>query len=189
MFSTGLSSGAYGGSIRSEMLLGTTRSVLLCQPAPSRTRTAWAPGATVRASSATCALRPSVSARHHQARADAALRTDGTEQVGRGVARVLHGARARASARPDVGQRALLADPGLVLEPDLKRLAAGFLGDHLRDPRGEGFLKSAWAAAPQLGARARTETWRKPRACSRPPIVRSAMTTPKGASTTCLRSR
>lgn len=92
-----------------------------------------------------------VGARHHQARADAALRTDGTEQVGRGVARVLHGARARASARPDVGQRALLADPGLVLEPDLKRLAAGFLRDHLRDPRGEGFLKSAWAAASQFG--------------------------------------
>src|SRR5690242_7082567 len=50
-FSTGFSSGLWGGSVR---LSGTTRPAAACHPAPSRTATACAPGATWRAISAEC---------------------------------------------------------------------------------------------------------------------------------------
>ena len=56
------------------------------------------------------------------------LRTDRAEQVGPGVAAVAGRPGPGAAPRPDPGQRALLADAGLILEPDLDRLAAGVLG-------------------------------------------------------------
>ena len=62
---------------------------------------------------------------HHQGGAGGPLGADGGEDVGPFVAAVARAWRARAEAGPDTGQRALLADPGLVLEPDLQRLAAG----------------------------------------------------------------
>jgi hypothetical protein len=66
---------------------------------------------------------------HDEARGDAALRADGAEDVGPLVAGVARRPRPRAALRPDPGQRALLADPRLVLEPDLERSAPGGLGD------------------------------------------------------------
>src|SRR6516225_5001850 len=54
-FSTGLSSGHFGGSRMMVMLAGTRRRVDKCQPAWSTRRMAWAAGATVAAISARCA--------------------------------------------------------------------------------------------------------------------------------------
>jgi hypothetical protein len=51
-FSTGLSSGHFGGSAMMVMFAGTTRRVDMCQPAWSTKSTAWAAGATVAAISA-----------------------------------------------------------------------------------------------------------------------------------------
>ena len=72
---------------------------------------------------------------HDEAGGHAARRTGGAEDVGPVVAGVAHGAGAAAAARPDAGERALLADAGLVLEPDLERLVLRVLGDR----RGYGF--------------------------------------------------
>ena len=60
-----------------------------------------------------------------EARRRAARRADGAEDVGPLVAGVARRPRPRAALRPDPGERALLADAGLVLEPDLERLAPG----------------------------------------------------------------
>jgi hypothetical protein len=53
--------------------------------------------------------------RHDQARCDATLRTGRAEQVGPVVASVVWRAGPRSTLGPDAGQRALLADPGLIL--------------------------------------------------------------------------
>src|SRR5436189_6417325 len=53
-FSTGLSSGHFGGSRMMVILAGTRRRVDKCQPAWSTRRMAWAAGATVGAISARC---------------------------------------------------------------------------------------------------------------------------------------
>jgi hypothetical protein len=52
--------------------------------------------------------------------ADGALRADRAEQVGPFVAGIADGAGAGAALRPNPGQRALLADARLILEPDLQ---------------------------------------------------------------------
>ncbi len=55
----------------------------------------------------------------------ATIGTDGAEQPDRVVAVVARDGGSCAALGPDVGERALLADTGLVLEPDLDRLVAG----------------------------------------------------------------
>jgi hypothetical protein len=77
--------------------------------------------------------------RHDQACCDATLRTGRAEQVGPVIALVVRRAGPRSTLGPDAGQRALLADPGLILEPDFDRLAFGAIGDLRRDCRGEVF--------------------------------------------------
>src|SRR5205807_9303929 len=59
-FSTGLSSGHFGGSRMMVMLAGTRRRVDKCQPAWSTRRMAWAAGATVAAILARCKFIASV---------------------------------------------------------------------------------------------------------------------------------
>ena len=54
IFSTGLSSGHFGGRAIMVMLGGTMRRVERCHPARSTRRTAWAPGATISTISARC---------------------------------------------------------------------------------------------------------------------------------------
>ena len=53
-------------------------------------------------------------------------RADGGEDIGGGVALVARLPRPAAAARPLPRQLALLADPGLVLEPDLELLPDAF---------------------------------------------------------------
>lgn len=81
-----------------------------------------------------------VRCRHDEARCDATLRTGRAEQISPVVASVVRRAGPRSTLGPDAGQRALLADPGLILEPDFDRLAFGVVGDLRRDCRGEVFL-------------------------------------------------
>ena len=98
--------------------------------------------------------------RHDQARCDATLRTGRTEQVGPVVALVVRRAGPRSTLGPDAGQRALLADPGLILEPDFDRLAFGAVGDLRRDCRGEVFLNVSWASSSACGWRGLTDSLR-----------------------------
>ena len=68
-----------------------------------------------------------VGERQHQRGPDAAGRADRTEDIGPIVALIAGGRGPRAALGPDPGQGSLLADAGLVLPPELKRLAAGVL--------------------------------------------------------------
>lgn len=101
-----------------------------------------------------------VRGRHDQARCDATLRTGRAEQVGPVVALVVRRAGPRATLGPDAGQRALLADPGLILEPDFDRLAFGAVGELRRDGRGEVFLNVCWASSSAWGWRGLTDSLR-----------------------------
>jgi hypothetical protein len=60
---------------------------------------------------------------------DPACGTNGAEDVGPFVSLIPWPARAASFLRPDVGQAALLADPGFILPPELDRLAAGVVGN------------------------------------------------------------
>jgi len=83
---------------------------------------------------------PGVGLGNHPCGADASGRTDGSEQIGPGIALVAWRPRPAAPFGPDAGQRALLADASLVLPPDLQGPAARRLRDGLRDQIGEVFL-------------------------------------------------
>ena len=66
-----------------------------------------------------------IGVRQHQGSAGPARRTGCAEDVSPVISPVARGARPRALLRPDAGQRALLANAGFILEPDLDRLALG----------------------------------------------------------------
>jgi hypothetical protein len=59
------------------------------------------------------------------------------------VAQVAHAARPQALLVPSAADAAGLADPGLVLEPDLEALGLGMLAGDLGDQGREFFLKRA----------------------------------------------
>jgi hypothetical protein len=82
----------------------------------------------------------------------------------------------------------LLADAGLILKPDLDRLAAGVLGQRRLDEPGEAFLNAACAAASAFGCFGLTDRRAKPRRCSSLPTERSCSRTPKRVSITAWRS-
>ena len=96
----------------------------------------------------------------HQAGGDPTPGADRTEEIGPLVAGVAGRARPCAAPRPDAGERALLANPGLILKPDLERLASDLLGDCCRYRRAEAFLKASWASGSAFGCRGRTESRR-----------------------------
>src|ERR1700756_320601 len=108
--------------------------------------------------------------------------TDGTKDVGPFVSLIARLAGTAAGLRPDIGQAALLADPGFVLPPELDRLPAGVLGNGRRDEGGEVFLCASCAAASCAGWRGRVETWLKFRRASSLPTDRSCMCTPNAAA-------
>ena len=97
------------------------------------------PGATWRLISARCRPAAAIDMGQDEGGADGTLGADCTEQVGPGVAAVARRPGPGAAARPDPGQRALLADAGFILEPDLDRLAASVLGQRRPRQRGEAF--------------------------------------------------
>ena len=81
----------------------------------------------------------------------AALRTDGAEDVGPFVALIARGTGPCSTLGPDAGQRPLLADARLILEPDFDRLALGVVGEPCRDRCGEVFLKASCTASSVWG--------------------------------------
>lgn len=89
-----------------------------------------------------CGIAP----RHDDRRPLALVRTDGAEEVGRGGPLILGGPGPGAAARPAAGDGVLLADPGLVLKPDLYALALGGAGRRLCQRRGEVFLNAVSAS-------------------------------------------
>src|SRR5690349_18801011 len=124
----------------------------------------------------------------HEGGADGPLRADRAEQVGPGIPAVARRPRPGAAARPGPGQGALLADAGLVQEPDLDRPAAGVPGQRLAYQLGETFLNAACAASSAFGCRGLTETRLKPSRRSTLPTVRSCRRTAKRASISARRS-
>src|SRR5829696_6864107 len=119
MFSTGFSSGARDGSNTSVMFFGTASRRLVCQPARSRMSTAWAAAPDHARDLLEVELHGlGVGVGHGKRRAGCARRTDGAKQGGALVALVGGLARARAAPRPLAHEAVLLADAGLVLEPD-----------------------------------------------------------------------
>ena len=104
------------------MFSGTSRLLVVCHPALSRSKTACAPSAII--------ARDFVEVKQHrlgvgvgqgERRADAARRTDRAEQIGVVVTLIGRLARPRPASRPLPNLAVLLADAGLVLEPDLDR--------------------------------------------------------------------
>jgi len=94
---------------------------------------------------------PAIGVGHDKGCADGALRADCAEDVGPFVALIARRAGPCASFGPDAGQRALLADACLVLEPDFDGLVFGVVGEPCRDRCGEVFLKASCAASSVWG--------------------------------------
>ena len=82
-----------------------------------------------------------------QRRADAARRADGAEQVGALVTLIGGLGRPRAAAGPLSDKAILLADPRLVLEPDLDLSLARHACEVGRERAGKVFL-NAWMTSP-----------------------------------------
>jgi hypothetical protein len=96
-----------------------------------------------------------------QGRALALLRADGTEDVGRSGALITGSARAGAALGPAPRDFVLLADPRLILEPNLYCLDSDRLvARDLFQARGEAFLKSSIAPAACAWWRGRAESLR-----------------------------
>ena len=89
--------------------------------------------------------------RQHQAEGGVTLRAHGAEEVDGGMALVLDADGAGAFLKPSATIPAGLADPGLVLQPDLDALGFGMGRCGLGDQIAEFFLKSAWARGSDLG--------------------------------------
>src|SRR3954454_13570398 len=125
MFSTGFSSGARDGSRMMVMFFGMLRAPVVCQPARSSSSGMGAPfdGAGDLVEVELHGLR--VGEGQRQGGTRAAGRADGAEQVRAFVALVGWLPRSRSAPRPLPHEAVLLADAGLVLEPDLDGLARG----------------------------------------------------------------
>lgn len=104
--------------------------------------------------------RSGIEARQDERGSSAAGRAYRTQNIGPVAPLIARRARSGAPLRPQPGQGALLADPRLVLEPDLDRLAARPLRQNFGYLGGEVFLKAAWASTSALGLCGRTDSRR-----------------------------
>jgi len=92
--------------------------------------------------------RRGVAAWQDEGRSLAVLGADGAEDVGGGGPLILRRRRSRAAPRPAPGDLVLLADPGLISEPDLYVGRGNALGARdVVQNGGEVFLKSSTAPA------------------------------------------
>jgi len=88
---------------------------------------------------------------HDQGGAGAACGTNRTKQIGPGKAAVTLDPRTRATFGPEPTYRALLADPGFILEPDFNRAPGAFRRDRSAGQIGEVFLKASCACGSLCG--------------------------------------
>jgi len=109
----------------------------------------------------------------HEGGALAPQWADRAEQVGVGVSLIGGQARARSLLCPNAHAPVLLAQPGLVLEPDLDPLVLGETGYVGCERAGEVFLKASITRGSCLGCCGRPLMWEKESAASRSEIVRS----------------
>jgi len=86
-----------------------------------------------------------------ESRRGTALRTDGAEDVGPFVALIARRTRPCSSLGPDAGQRPLLTDSSLVLEPDFDGFVFRAVGEPRRDRCGKVFLNASWASSSVWG--------------------------------------
>lgn len=84
---------------------------------------------------------------HGEGRADAALRANGAKQIGVVIALVGGLSRPRSASCPLANLAVFLSDPGLVLEPNLDRLALWDVGEMSFQRRWEVFLNAAIVSA------------------------------------------
>ncbi len=110
---------------------------------------------------------------HHQSGTGSLGRADGAEDVGILVAKILDLTGSRAFPRPLVDEAVLLANPGLVLEPDFDRDRGRKMGYRRSQRPGEVFLKSSIVSAFWPTCRGRAETWENPSSMSSLPTERS----------------
>ena len=89
--------------------------------------------------------------RQDQAEGGIALGADGAEEIDRGVALVFDPSWSRTLLKPAPAVAAGLADPGLVLQPDLDALGFGMGRCGRGDQVAKFFLKSAWARGSDFG--------------------------------------
>ena len=109
----------------------------------------------------------------HESGAFAPARTDGTEQIGIGVALIGGQARARSGLRPNSSPAVLLTQPGLVLEPDLDPLGLGQTSYVGRERTREVFLNASVTRLSCAGCCGRPLMCEKDNAASRSEIARS----------------
>ena len=148
MFSCGFSSGAYAGSVRVLTLLGQRQAPAWLMPSGAVDNDDGM-GAGCHGLADLGQMQGHglfVGERHDEGGAGAAGRADSAEDVGPAVSAVARSGWSATLFRPDVGQRALLADPGFVLPPEFDRLAASVLGNRGGDQGGEVFLCASIAA-------------------------------------------
>ncbi len=88
----------------------------------------------------------SIAAGQDQTGCNASRRTDGTKDIGRSRALIARCRWPRATPSPTARDLVLLADPGLILEPDLYRPARRISPGDLIQAGGEVFLNVAMAS-------------------------------------------
>jgi len=115
----------------------------------------------------------SVGEGQRQARADAAHRADGAEEIGALVALIGGLCGPGSAPRPLADAAVLLADARLVLEPDLDGSAVRYAAEMRRKEAGEVFLNAAMVSPSCLGCLGRALTCEKPRCFKSLPMVRS----------------
>ena len=109
----------------------------------------------------------------HEGRAGAAPGADCAEQIGVLVALVGRQAWARTGPGPNACATVLLAEPSLVLKPDLDRLVLGQMAYVSSERAGEVFLNPSSTSGSCLGCCGRPLMWEKDSARSRSEIARS----------------
>ena len=97
-----------------------------------------------------------------ESRPDAASRTDRAEQIGVVVSLVSRLCRPRSAPGPLANEAVLLADPGLVLEPDLDRRRLGDALEMSLQRAREVFLNASTIRSSCAGWRGLALMWEKP---------------------------
>ena len=166
MFSCGFSSGARDGRKIRVMFAGTMRWFVMCHPARSSSR-----AARYFFEMQLHGLR--VSMRQGECCTGAACRANGTKEIGVGIALVGGLAWPCSTPGPLPHDAILLANAGLILEPDLNSRRGRNVVQVELQRGGKVFLKAAIVSASWPGWRGHELIWEKPSCSSSVPTCRS----------------